>query len=76
MFLEEECLCCVTVLGQLFEKVCESFILSLIKNDGIDIPVPPKYYIINSDNTQKLLVSGDNTQNLLIKPVNAQCSIC
>ena len=76
MFLEEEYLCCVTVLGQIFEKVYESFILSLKQNDGIDIPMPSKYYIINSDNTQKLSVSGDNTPKLLINPVSAQRNIC
>ena len=73
MFLEEEYLCCMMVLGQVFE----SFILSLKKMTGcLGIPVPPKYYIMNSDNTQKLLVSGNNTQKLFINPVSAQCNIC
>ena len=66
MFLEEEYLCCVTVFGQIFEKVYKSFIISPKENDGIDIPMPPKYYITNSD----------NTQGLLINPVSAQCNIC
>ena len=42
---------------------------------GIHSPLPlpysqfssqPKYYIVNSDNTQKLLVNSDNTKKLFI----------
>ena len=46
--------------------------LKIYKSDGIDIPMPQKYYIFNSDNTQKLLVNSDNTQKLLVNSDNTQ----
>ena len=59
----------------IFRKSIQKFYSNTKKNDGIDIPMPPKYYIISSDKTQKLLVSSDNTQKLLINLVSAQCNI-
>ena len=73
MFLEEEYLVLCDSSWAKFSKRIQKFYPITKRNDGIDIPMPPKYYIIN---TQKLLVSGDNTQKLLINPVSAQCNIC
>ena len=62
VLLEEEYLCCVQ------DAVCKVLpnFLKIYKSDGIDIPMPQKYFIFNSDNTQKLLVNSDNTQKLFI----------
>ena len=59
VLLEEEYLCCVQ------DVACNVMLnfLKIYKSDGIDIPMPPKYYIFNSDNTEKLLVNSDNTQS-------------
>ena len=73
MFLEEGYLC--RTCGGSWPNFRKSIQITK-KDDIIDIPMAPKYYIIGGDNTQKLLVSGDNTQKLLINPVSAQCNIC
>ena len=62
MLFKEEYLCCVQ------DVVCNVLpnFLKIYKSDGIDIPMPQKYYIFNSDNTQELLVNSDNTQKLFM----------
>ena len=62
MLLEEECLRCVQDVAC---NVLPNF-LKIYKSDGIDIPMPQKYDIFNSDNTQKLLANSDITQKMFI----------
>ena len=52
MLLEEEYFYCVQgVACNVFAKFSKIY-----KKEGIDIPMPQKYYIFNSDNTQMLLL--------------------
>ena len=63
VLLEEEYLCCVQDVAC---NVLPNF-LKIYKNDGIDIPIPQKYYIFSSNNSKKLLINSDNIQKIFMK---------